>query len=310
MAQYLVTGGCGFIGSHLVETLQAQGHFVRVFDDLSTGKRENIDSRAELVVGDVGDFDTVAACMKDMDGCFHLAAIASVQRSTEQWLACHRTNLGGTIAVLDAAHKVRGQACPVVFASSAAIYGKNSDIPLREAAATAPTSAYGADKLGSEQHGAVAAGLFGMGVTGMRFFNVFGPRQDPSSPYSGVISIFCDRIAAGRPISIFGDGLQSRDFIYVSDVVRFLIAAMQNSRPGAFNVFNVCTGREITLLDLALAIMKITGNEVAIQHGAPRMGDIRHSLGDPSRAAVLLKVKAEIGIFSGLAGTLRELEPA
>ncbi len=179
MSRYLVTGGAGFIGSHLVESLLAEGHVARVLDDLSTGQRENLPPAAELILGDVADPATTSAAMAGMDGCFHLAAIASVARAAEDWPGTHRVNLGGTVAVLDAA---RARRVPVVFASSAAVYGDCADRPLTEAAPTHPLSAYGADKLGSELHAAVATGVFGVPTVGLRFFNVFGPRQDPDSP--------------------------------------------------------------------------------------------------------------------------------
>ncbi len=308
MACWLVTGGCGFIGSHLVEALLARGDRVRVLDDLSTGKRANIPSTAELLIGDVADPSLVARAAEGADGVFHLAAIASVQRSSEDWLGCHRTNLTGSIAIFDGARRVRSAApLPVVYASSAAVYGDNPAVPLLETALLQPLSAYGADKLASELHGRVAWAVHRVPTIGLRFFNVYGPRQDPSSPYSGVIAIFADRLAKDAAIDIFGNGEQTRDFIYVADVVAHLMAAMASLRSGA-NVLNVCTGRATSILDLARTIAHIAGGEPRIQFRAPRVGDIKASVGDPGAAQLALGVRATTTILDGLRRTLRHAE--
>ncbi|HVJ52919.1 MAG TPA: NAD-dependent epimerase/dehydratase family protein [Aliidongia sp.] len=300
MARYTVTGGCGFIGSHLVDSLLADGHEVVVLDDLSTGKRENLDRRAKLIVGDVTRPALVGEAMEGAEGCFHLAAIASVARSNEDWLGTHRVNLTGSITIFDAA-RPRGAAAaiPVVYASSAAVYGDTERMPIDEATPTRPLTAYGADKLGSELHGKVATHVHGVPTTGLRFFNVYGPRQDPASPYSGVISIFADRLAARKPVTVNGDGLQSRDFVYVADVVAHLRAAMKTSHTEA-RVFNVCTGRATTIGDLARLIAMKLGIEADIAHGPARAGDIRHSIGTPERAIAGLGVRAAVAIEDGL----------
>ena len=202
MTCFLVTGGCGFIGSHLVESLVNEGHKVRVLDDLSTGKRENVPAQCEVVVGSVTDNQLVRDCMTDIDGCFHLAAIASVQESNENWLGTHEVNLTGTINVFDACRKNR---TPVVYASSAAVYGDNAEMPLKESSGVRPLTAYGADKLACELHAQVASLVHSVPTSGMRFFNVYGPRQNLSSAYSGVISIFVDRILRHEPLCIYGD---------------------------------------------------------------------------------------------------------
>jgi len=305
MTTYLLTGGCGFIGSHLAAALTSRGDHVRIIDDLSTGKRENAPPGAELVVGDVADAALVRRAMEGVDGCFHLAAIASVQRSVEDWLGAHKANLTGTISVFDAAAKAAPAPRPVVYASSAAVYGDNSDVPLMESAATRPLTAYGADKLGCELHGRVAWHVHGIPNTGLRFFNVFGPRQDPKSPYSGVIAIFAERIAAQRPITIHGDGKQVRDFVYVGDVVRHLLAAMDDHPPQA-RVFNVCTGRATNLLQLAEALGRITGNIPNISRDPARPGDIRVSIGNPDAAQAALRVSANTTLEAGLRSTLAE----
>jgi UDP-glucose 4-epimerase len=301
MARYLVTGGCGFIGSHLTERLLALGHEALVLDNLSTGKRDNLPAGVRLIEGDVADQPLVDAALAGTDGCFHLAAVASVQKSNEDWLGTHRANLTGTIAVLDGAR--RHGRLPVVYASSAAVYGDNPDLPLAETAQLRPLSAYGADKMGSELHARVASLVHGVPTTGFRFFNVFGPRQDPHSPYSGVISIFINRLLAGQPVTIFGDGLQSRDFIYVSDIVDHLVAAMTKPEAEA-RVFNACTGRATTLLDLVGVLGTLIGITPDIHFAAPRAGDIRFSLGNPALAVARLGVSARTSLSNGLAATL------
>lgn len=309
MALYVVTGGAGFIGSHLVDALLAQGHSVRVVDDLSTGRRENLAPAAELLVGDVAEPEVMRRALRGADGCYHLAAVASVVRAHEDWLGCHRSNLTATIAALDAA-RLAGR-IPVVYASSAAVYGDQGEGMIDERAAPRPSSAYGADKLGGELHARIAFGVHGVPTLGFRFFNVYGPRQDPKSPYSGVISIFAARIAAGQPITIDGDGEQTRDFIYVGDVVRHLIAGMHSlhSAPGA-RVLNACTGRATTVLRLAQTLAEVSGAPARIGHGPARPGDIRCSLGDPSAARAALGLGAGIALAEGLRGTLASLAPA
>jgi len=304
MARYLVTGGCGFIGSHLIERLLAAGHAVHVLDDLSTGKRENLPDGVPVTVGDVADEALVRDLMSGMDGCFHLAAVASVQRSQEEWVATNRANLVGTIAVFDAARRARdGRPVPVVYASSAAVYGDNPNTPLTEDAATKPLSAYGADKLGCELHARVADGVHGVPTTGFRFFNVYGPRQDPKSPYSGVISIFAGRIAQGLPITIHGDGEQVRDFVYVKDLVRYLTAAMDAPRAGA-PVFNVCTGKPTSVNRLAAVLAELSGRSPDVSHGPGRAGDIRVSIGDPARLVGAFGMACETDLADGLRDTL------
>jgi UDP-glucose 4-epimerase len=304
MANWLVTGGCGFIGSHLVEALVARGDRVRILDDLSTGRREHAIAGTELIVGCVSDAKAVAEAMRGVDGCFHLAAIASVERGRLEWMTTHRVNLTGTVAVFDAARQARaGTPLPVVYASSAAVYGDNPNVPLTESEQTAPLSAYGADKLGCELHGRVAWHIHRVPNTGLRFFNVYGPRQDPRSPYSGVISIFVDRLRAGRGIEIYGDGSQVRDFIFVKDVVRHLLAAMERASSQS-RVFNVCTGKGTSILTLAQTIGQVLRHEPEISRQPPRQGDIRMSLGNPQRAVEALEVAAETALNQGLRATI------
>ena len=301
MATYLVTGGAGFIGSHLTDALLAAGHAVRVLDDLSTGVSSNLDRRCTLIRGDVADDAALAQAMADVDGCFHLAAIASVQRGNEAWGATHRVNQSGTVAVLDRARA--GGRVPVVYASSAAVYGTVTGV-ADETMRPSPRTAYGADKLGSELHAQVGWLVHGVPSAGFRFFNVYGPRQDPASPYSGVISIFARRMADGRGVSVHGDGRQTRDFVFVADVVRHLLAGMAllHREPGA-HVLNVCTGRETSLLQLIETLAQLTGRAPGITHDPARAGDIARSVGAPGRATALLGVAATTALLDGL-GTL------
>jgi UDP-glucose 4-epimerase len=309
LALFLVTGGAGFIGSHLTDMLLAAGHGVRVLDDLSTGRLANLDPRCEFVRGDVIDPAAVAAAMAGVAGCFHLAAIASVARGNEDWRGTHLVNQTGTVTVLDAARAAGG--VPVVYASSAAVYGNTGDDVAREDRRPVPLTAYGADKLGSELHAAVALQVHGVPTVGLRFFNVYGPRQDPHSPYSGVISIFAALVAADRTVTVHGDGTQVRDFVYVGDVVAHLMAAMRHlEHHRACLVLNVCTGQATSVLDLASALARLHGRTLRVAHGPARPGDIRRSLGDPARAIAALGVRADTALAAGLARTLASLEPA
>lgn len=293
----LVTGGCGFIGSHLVDRLVADGHRVTVLDDLSSGNRANLHAEATLVEGDVAMPETVQALVAEADAVFHLAAVASVDQCTNDWLNSHWTNLTGTVTVLEAAAK-SGRGVPVIYASSAAVYGDNSDLPLHETAATNPLSAYGLDKLSCERYARIAWDFYKLPSVGLRFFNVFGPRQDARSPYSGVISKFMDNALAGEPLTFFGDGEQTRDFIYVGDIVELLVQAWKNAE--GCQVFNGCTGQRTSLKALAEAIGRATGHAVSTRHAEPRAGDIRHSLGSPASAQTTLHFNASTGLEEGL----------
>jgi UDP-glucose 4-epimerase len=307
MQRYLVTGGCGFIGSHLCDALRARGHAVRVLDNLSTGKRENLPPDTELLIGDIADPAVMAQAVRGIDGCFHLAAIASVELGVRDWLGTHRANLTGAITVFDAIRALPGgRRVPVVYASSAAVYGDASP-PVAETASCQPLSAYGADKLGCELHARVAGHIHAIPTTGLRFFNVYGPRQDPASPYSGVISIFCERILRGAPITIFGDGLQTRDFVHVSDVVAGLQAAMARQAgrtTTTAEIFNICTGSPISVLDVAETIARLSGTVARIDRKPPRSGEIRHSRGAPELARAVLGFSASTNFSDGLASVL------
>jgi UDP-glucose 4-epimerase len=305
--RYLVTGGCGFIGSHLVDALTAAGHSVRILDDLSTGSLAYTPRTAEFILGDVADLETVEGAMHDIDGCFHLAAVASVERCNLDWPGTHRTNLAGTVTVFDAA---RERSTPVVYASSAAVYGDNPDI-LAEDAKARPLSAYGADKLGCELHGFVAHHIHRVPNCGLRFFNVYGPRQDPRSPYSGVITIFSNRIKNNQSIIINGDGYCSRDFIYVGDIVDGLSIAMDYCHHNnTSEIFNLSTGIDTNIIDLADEIGVVLRKSVRAKHGPPRRGDPRRSIGCTKKAERILGFRAKTDLTVGLTETLREHVPA
>ncbi|HTC09670.1 MAG TPA: NAD-dependent epimerase/dehydratase family protein [Acetobacteraceae bacterium] len=248
------------------------------------------------------------AGLAGIDACFHLAAVASVARGVEDWLGTHRANLTGTITLFDTIRRERA-GIPVVYASSAAVYGDCQVVPISETAPRRPQSAYGADKYACELHALVASHVHHVPMVGLRFFNVYGPRQDPRSPYSGVISIFCERLRRGAPIEIFGDGHQARDFIYVGDVVASLRAAMA-LRPDDAPAFNVCTGVATSVLGFAQLIAMLSGVAATIRHAAPRAGEIRESVGTPALARGVLGLGPPLALRDGLRHVLDWLDAA
>ena len=297
----VVTGGCGFIGSHLVESLVVDGHAVLVVDDLSTGKSQNLDPAARLIEADVADGDRIAEALDGAQLCYHLAAVASVARSVEAWRASSLVNLIGSVTVFEACANA---GVPVVYASSAAVYGRPEATPLREESAVAPASPYGADKLAAELHARAGGHSRGLRSVGLRLFNVFGPRQDPASPYSGVISQFADRARRGANIEIHGDGGQTRDFIHVSDVVdafRRAPAAASVDAP----VFNVASGVETSIAQLAALIVELAGSASALRPAPARPGDIPRSVGDASALAAALDWTPKVSLSAGLEALLR-----
>jgi len=299
----LITGGAGFIGSHLVERLLADGVSCRVLDNLSTGKRENLPRgpQLEFIHGDVRDARTVHAAVAGVDAVVHLAAVASVQASIDDPLATHATNFDGTLNLLEAARQAGVRR--FVFASSAAVYGDNEELPITEPAIPRPLTPYAADKLASEYYLQFYARQHGLDTIAFRFFNIFGPRQDPSSPYSGVISIFADRLARGAPVTIFGDGLQTRDFVYVGDLARLLARALTMTTLSG-RVINVGRGRQSTLLDLIAALEKSSGRRLTTSHAPARPGDIRHSCADTAQLRQLFGTVPETDLATGLAALL------
>ena len=311
MARYLVTGGAGFIGSHLVDALIADGHTVRVLDDMSTGKYENLANTVDLRIADVADQGAVRNALDGVDGCFHLAAIASVERGHQEWSRAHHVNLAGTIHIFEEARRLRahtGRLLPVVYASSAAVYGDPTEVPISECAPTNPVNAYGVDKLGCDLHAAVGSRVHGLGIIGLRFFNVYGPRQDARSPYSGVISVFCERISKGLPVDVHGDGKQVRDFVFVKDTVEALRLAMRSAADHTSAVFNVCSGVGTAIIELANAVARIKRKPFSPNYVSRRLGDIRVSVGNPALAQAQLGFRTHISLEEGLARTLEWLD--
>lgn len=295
----LVTGGAGFIGRRLVERLLDDGDRVIVLDDLSSGDGDKLDGRAQLVVGSILETETLARACLGVDRVFHLAAIASVARCNEDLTASHQVNLTGFVRLLEVL--VQGASRPsLVYASSAAVYGDNPDVPLLETAGPRPLSPYGADKLGCELHAAAAAEVYGLGSTGFRFFNVYGPGQDPSSPYSGVISRFVEKMIRGEAVVLHGDGLQTRDFVFVDDVVDALVRGSTRQPDPLARVYNVCTGRETTIRQLAQMLRERIGSTAEITSGPSRPGDIRRSIGSPARGNGELGLREPTSLDHGL----------
>jgi UDP-glucose 4-epimerase len=299
----LVTGGAGFIGSHITERLLSLGHDVRVLDNFTTGKKENLDplaragSRLDVVTADIRDAARVALVTRGCDVVFHEAAVVSVPYSVEHPQETHDVNLQGTLNVLLAARDAKVKR--VVFASSAAIYGDAAGLPKHEGMLPAPVAPYGLEKLASEHYLAIFSRLYGVEGVALRYFNVFGSRQDPSSPYSGVISVFADRARRGAPLTIFGDGHAYRDFVHVSDVVEANLLAME--APGVSGVvFNAARGEKTTLLELAAMIGRIAGKGVTVRHEAVRAGDVAESLADITRAREKLGYAPRVGVEEGL----------
>lgn len=288
MAKCFITGGAGFIGSHLVEVCLDRGFSVIVLDDLSTGKKENLPlnhAQLEFIEGDITDRDSILQVKRrnpDIDYIFHLAAIASVTKSMERPLETHQVNFMGTLVLLDVFRDSGLK--KMVYASSAAVYGEPEKIPLREDAPPGPMSPYGADKLQGEYYLKIFNDSFDLPTVACRFFNVFGERQDPSSPYSGVISIFFDKILSKKrkenaAITIFGEGTQTRDFIYVKDIVRALVFLAEKPTIRG-DIFNLGYGKKITILKLAQKMRDLVGVNIDIQHREAREGDIRDSQSD------------------------------
>ncbi len=293
----LVTGGAGFIGSHTVEHLLERGFWVRVLDNLSTGKRDNLPRHECLsfIEGDINDSAVLTAAMQGISHCLHLAAQVSVVRSVEDPAGSAHQNILGCVNVMQAASQAGVE--KLVYASSAAVYGLPEQLSLRETATLQPLSPYGLEKRVDELYAGLFQTLHGLPSLGLRYFNVFGPRQDPASPYAGVISKFFDCLMMNRTPTVFGDGGQTRDFIYVRDVARANVAALTSPHGG---VCNVATGRRVDLLTLLDVLRDITGSTLPARHVAERAEDIRDSCGDPQRLHDWLGLRAEWSLESGL----------
>ena len=286
----LVTGGAGFIGSHLVERLLADGAVVRVLDNFSAGTPANLafasgTDRLEIVEGDLRDLAVVERVMRGVRVVFHQAAMRSVPRSVKDPLAANENNVTGTLHVLQAARTAGAQR--VVYASSSSVYGDRPELPKREDQPPAPVSPYAVSKAAGEQYAAVWARLYGVETVGLRYFNVFGPRQDPASEYAAVIPRFILWALAGEPLEVHGDGTQSRDFTYIENVVEANLLASRAAGVGG-EVFNVGCGRRVSLLDIVARLESLLERSLARRHTPSRAGDVPHTLADVAKSKRLL----------------------
>lgn len=301
--RYIITGGAGFIGSHLVDSL-SQNHEVTIIDNLFSGKIENIrhildKDKVQFINGSITDLKLLSNVFENADGIFHEAAIASVPRSIKNPIATNETNITGILNVLIAAKECGIR--KIVYASSSSVYGDTIGLPKREDMEPKPLSPYAVSKLAGEQYLRVFSDLYGIEQVSLRYFNVFGPRQDPHSEYAAVIPKFITKILDHESPVIFGDGKQTRDFSYVKDVVQANILAMQSKAQG---VFNVAYSKKIDLNTLAMMIMEITGIEVPILYSSPRKGDIHDSLADITRAKAEFNYEPKYTVKTGLMETI------
>ena len=304
MARWLVTGGAGFIGSHLSQALLARGETVRIADDLSTGKASNLavlDGAAEILTGDLADIDVARAAVDGVDLVLHQAAIPSVPRSVADPLTSHRANLDATLALLVAARDAGVRR--VVYAGSSSAYGDTPDLPKHEDMVPRPMSPYALQKLVGEQYLQLFTALYGLETVTIRYFNVFGPRQDPSSPYSGVIALFITRLLAGEPPIITGDGGQTRDFTYIDNIVEGVLRAAVRPQ-AAGQVINVATGRRISINELAQTLLRLFDSPLTPVYIESRAGDVRDSLADLGRARELLGYEPHVSFEDGLRATV------
>jgi nucleoside-diphosphate-sugar epimerase len=304
MAFYLVTGGAGFIGSHMVEALRRRGDRVRVADSLVTGKRANLAhlDDVEFLEGDLAEPAFAISAVQGVDYVLHQAAIPSVPRSVDDPLTSNRANIDATLSLLVAARDAGVKR--VVYAGSSSAYGNAAALPKQEDMATGPLSPYALQKLVGEQYMQLFTQLYGLSTVTIRYFNVFGPRQDPSSAYSGVISLFIRYLAENRSPTIHGDGEQTRDFTFVTNVVDGALRASQAETDISGQVINVATNSRISLNDLFQTIKTITGATVDPVYGPPRAGDVRDSLADITRARELLGYTPIVGLEEGLRQTV------
>ncbi len=302
----LVTGGAGFIGSNLVEALVARGHEVRVLDDLSSGYRKNIEpfvasGRARFTEGDLRDSRLVASLVDGCDYVIHQAAIPSVVKSVEDPVLTHDVNVNGTFGLFEAARKAGVKR--VVFAGSSAVYGNSEVLPKVESMAPAPLSPYALHKSAGEAYGKIYTELYGLEVVTLRYFNVFGPRQDPKSDYAAVIPKFITRMLSGRPVTIFGDGSQTRDFCHIDNVVEANLLACTTAGVAGMS-FNIACGERISLVQLVQRLNQVLGTDLAPEFAPPRAGDIAHSVADISLARSALRYTAPVDLTLGLERTI------
>ncbi|MDH7601678.1 MAG: SDR family oxidoreductase [Armatimonadota bacterium] len=305
MSSFLVTGGAGFIGSHVVELLVSQGHDVRVFDNFSTGRLENLEAvsdRVEIIRGDIRDLSALETSMQGIDYVLHLAAEVSVVKSLEEPLYVNEVNVTGTLNVLAAAKN--NAVKRVVMSSSCAVYGDTGRAKQSEDTIPAPLSPYGASKIAGEYYMSVFHTVYGLETVRLRYFNVFGPRQNPASQYAAVIPKFIDRILKGQDIHIYGDGEQTRDFVYVENVARANYLAC-TAEGAAGRVFNIASERSISVNELAQRLLGLSGKHVRIVHDPPIVGEVRYSHSDISRARTVLGYEPWVGFEEGLERTYR-----
>ncbi len=301
MKNILVTGGAGFIGSNLVTNLLQKNYSVTVIDNLSAGKMENLDSAKsnpnfKFIQGDIRNPKDLEKAMQGADAVAHLAALIDVSASVADPILTHEINVTGTLNVLQEAAKSKIK--KVVFASSTAVYGDTKILPVKEDTPFQPISPYAASKVAAEAYCSAFAGCYGLETVRLRFFNVYGPKNE-NSPYSGVITKFLLKAKQNQPLIIEGDGEQTRDFIHVNDIVTALTLALE-AKNASGEAYNVCTGKPITINKLAKTVTEVVHKDLESKHAPPRIGDIRFSYGDPSKAEKKLKFKAKIGIADGL----------
>ena len=307
--KYLVTGGAGFIGLHIVHTLLEQGASVRVLDNFSTGKRENLErltgqfngNQLEIFEGDLRDASRVEEAVRGIEVIFHEAAFVSVPQSMEEPQTCFDVNITGTSLLFDAAR--RATVRRAVVASSAAVYGESGALPLVEETPLEPRSPYAVSKRVDEMYAALFTESFGFEVVALRYFNVYGPRQRPDSMYAAAVPIFARRLLDNKPVTVFGDGGQTRDLINVHDVVRANLIASEHPN-AAGKVFNICTGVETRILDLLDVMYELLPNAPKPEFTAPRAGDIYRSVGSPQKAADVMGFRAQVSLVDGLKETV------
>lgn len=303
MIKYLITGGCGFIGSHLMDLLLKKGHAVRILDDFSNPIQKKPPAEVEVIQGSITDSLQWAKALKGIEGVFHLAAKTSVVDSIQNWHKNHLINSGGTVSLLE-----HLQGIPLVYTSSAAVYGDNIKLPLQETHLPRPLSPYAVDKFSNELNAKIAWQTTKTPSTGFRLFNIYGPHQNPNSSYSGVISIFAEKILKKQPITLFGDGKQSRDFVYVKDVAEILLKGMETTKQKA-SLYNLCTGTSTSLLDLIDLMGQIAQLEVQKQFAEARPLEVLCSQGDPEKLLHSLNIKPQISLKKGLTDLMREIAP-
>jgi UDP-glucose 4-epimerase len=304
MGVYLVTGGAGFIGSHIVAELVRRKQTVRVVDNFSTGRRQNIKEfwdKAEVIAGDIRDLDLMKKVTEGVDYVLHQAALPSVERSVKDPLTTNQVNVNGTLNLLEASklNKVK----VFVFASSSSVYGNTPKLPKRENMPPDPLSPYALSKLGGERYCKLFYQLYRLNTISLRYFNVFGPRQDPHSHYSAVIPRFILALVRGEPATIYGDGRQSRDFTYISNVVKANLLACENKNSWG-EVINVACGKRFSVNQLFKELSRSLGNHIKPIYTKPRPGDVRHSLADISKSKKLLKYSVEVDFSAGLKKTI------